>query len=151
MQLSPNFTLEQMVFSETALRRGVPNEPGPAEIQNMVRLAVTVLEPLDELVGDFHINSGFRSPVLNQMIGSSEPDSRHIHGEAADCRPLAMPLQEAFDKIRASKIPFDKVILECAAWIHIAVANAGDKPRRQAFLASGNPGNWTYRLAPPLG
>lgn len=145
MQLSPNFTLEQMVFSETALRRGVPNVPGAVEIQNMVRLATTVLEPLLDLFG-FHINSGYRSPVLNQMIGSTEVDSRHIHGEAADVRPV-VPLQEAFDDIRLSGIPYDKVIIECNAWIHIAVADVDVEPRRIALIASGSPGNWTYRNA----
>lgn len=147
MQLSPNFTLEQMMFSETALRRGVPNVPGAVEIQNMVRLANKVLEPMLLLIGDFHINSGYRSPVLNQMIGSTEHDSRHIHGEAADTRPSLLALQEAFDEIRASPIPFDKVIIECNAWIHIAVAEVDAKPRRIALIASGSPGNWTYRNA----
>lgn len=145
--LSPNYTLEEMTFSETALRRGVPNEPGPAQVKNLVRLTTVLLEPLIELLGEKpHTNSGYRSPVLNQMIGGAH-DSAHVDGRALDGKPAKLTLQEMFDAIRASDLPYDQVIIECGAWIHVAIAPDGKEPRLMALIGSGTPGNWTYRNA----
>jgi hypothetical protein len=48
MQLSPNFSLTEMVKSETALRHGLENTPGEAEIAAMRLLCEKVLQPVRE-------------------------------------------------------------------------------------------------------
>lgn len=146
-QLSPNFTLEELTFSEAALRLGVDNTPDEEAIANLTRLATTILEPMRALLDlPVHINSGYRSFEVNQRVGGATK-SAHLLGNAADTVPIGMQLRAAFDKIRASGIPFDQLILECNAWCHISQAPVGTEPRRQALLASGGPGHWTYSLA----
>ena len=143
-QLSPNFTLEELLSSQTALRRGIKNVPTPDEVLNLHRLATTLLEPIRALLGvPLHVDSGYRSPVLNAMIGGAK-DSAHLDGRAADLVPIGMGLREAFDKIRASALPLDQIIIECGAWIHVAIAPDGQPPRLMALVGSGRPGNWTY-------
>ena len=39
MKLTENFTLSEMIKSETALRHNLDNTPGDAEIANLKRLA----------------------------------------------------------------------------------------------------------------
>jgi zinc D-Ala-D-Ala carboxypeptidase len=51
MRLSPNFTLSEMTKSETALRHGLDNTPGPTEIANLKTLAEKVLQPVREHYG----------------------------------------------------------------------------------------------------
>ena len=46
MQLSNNFSLTEMVKSETALRHGMENTPGDAEIANLKVLCEKVLQPV---------------------------------------------------------------------------------------------------------
>lgn len=84
MRLSRNFTLAELVRSQTALRRGIPNNPGPREITALRILCENVLQPVRDHYGvPVHISSGYRSPRLNRAIGGSAT-SQHVLGEAAD-------------------------------------------------------------------
>lgn len=145
MNLSANFTLEELSFSEVALRKGLVNLPGEHDIANLKRLCDLVLEPARILLGvPLHINSGFRSDQVNRAVGGSLL-SAHSYGRAADFVPLGLPLLDAFRLLQASPIPFDQLIFECAAWIHMAVAPETLPVRRQVLTATGGPGTWKYQ------
>ena len=59
MNLTKNFTLAEMVKSETALRNDMDNTPGEAEIENLKRLAEKVLQPVrDSYQKGVKVNSG---------------------------------------------------------------------------------------------
>lgn len=144
MLLSPNFTLEELTFSQIALRLGIDNTPPPAAIENLKRLCADLLEPARTLLQcPLHVDSGYRSGELNHQVGGAG-DSRHMLGCAADVIPMGMDLRRAFDSINASALIFDQLILECDAWIHLGMAPPGTTPRRELLLASGSPGHWTY-------
>lgn len=147
-QLSPNFTLEEMVRSQTALRQGIDNTPSLLVIENLRYLANVLLEPIRAELGvPLHTDSGYRSPRLNEAVGGAV-SSRHPEGLAGDEIPIAMDLHLAFARIRARKdIPIDQLILECNTWLHIGAARPGETPRREFLLASGGPGNWHYTKA----
>lgn len=150
LRLSEHFALAEMVRSQTALRRGIANQPNEEVLINLRTLCVTLLEPVRALLGvPIQITSGYRSPLLNRAVGGAM-NSAHTDGLAADIIPVGMELREAFDKIRASEISYDQIILECDAWIHIALPRHDREPRRQALLAEGRPGAWRYTLAPKL-
>lgn len=146
MNLSPNFTLEELSTSEIALRKGLDNRLGEDEIAYLKRLCEELLEPARLLLGvPLHINSGFRSRAVNKAVGGSVM-SAHTYGRAADTKPIGLDLLEAFDRLRHSDLPFDQLIQECGptGWIHIAIAADDIEPRRQALTATGGPGNWKY-------
>lgn len=144
--MSEHFSLYELTFSETALRFGIDNEPNEQEKANLERLATEVLEPSRSLLGvPFHVNSGYRSLEVNRRVGGSQrPLSAHVYGRAADVVPIGVPLRRAFDEIRASNIPFDQLIIECDAWLHISIAPEGEPPRREVLIATGGPGHWRY-------
>lgn len=143
--LSPNFSLEELTFSEMALRRGWKNDPAPLALDNLKRLCETVLEPIRAAFGvPIHINSGYRSAQINRAVGGAS-GSAHLIGRAADIVPIGIPLQMAFDHIRGMNLPLDQAIFECQAWIHVAIAPEGEGPRREFLTATGMPGNWTYQ------
>jgi len=149
MDLSPHFTLEELTFSQTASRKGVDNTPPPEAMDNLTNLCGTLLEPARTLLGvPFHVDSGFRCQALNDAVGGAKT-SAHMDGRAADCIPQGIGLQEAFDALRRSNLPYDQIILECNAWIHLAIARIGDSPRKQALTAAGGPGHWTYQQVSP--
>ena len=150
MNLSPHLTLAEMVQSSTARRRGIPNDPPPQVVDRMRVLALTIFEPVRAVLQyPLHVNSGYRSPQLNSAVFGAK-DSAHMRGEAIDLVPVGMDLRDAFDAIRRSNIPYDQLIYECAAWLHIGMARPGAMPRRQDMLATGAPGHWAYVPAPPL-
>lgn len=144
-QLSPNFTLEELTFSETALRQGLPNTPDNDQVDNLRRLCAVLLEPARQILGvPLHVNSGYRSMEVNIRVGGART-SAHLDGRAADLLPVGMNLGEAFDKLKASGLPFDQIIFECGAWIHLAIPRFGEEPRIEALTASGGPGRWVYQ------
>ena len=143
--LSPNFTLEQLTNSQTALRKGIDNTPSQDIVDSLTDLCVNFLEPMRELLGNIpiHIDSGYRCLELNEAVGGAAT-SEHLFGCAADCIPQNADLQKCFDILRNSDLPYDQIIFECKAWIHIGKARPGKTPRRQALTATGGPGSWHY-------
>lgn len=147
MNLTPHFSLDELTFSEVALRHGIINAPSDVQITNLRRLCQDLLEPVRDLLKvPLHINSGFRSIELNSAVGGTHA-SAHMSGEAADFVPMGLDLRTAFDMLRArSELPYDQIIIECGAWIHLAIAPAGLLPRRQMLAATGHAGAWKYQL-----
>ena len=135
MQLSPNFTLEELTSSETAERHGIDNTPTPEIIENLKHLAAT-LQEVRTLLGNksIHINSGYRSPAVNEKLGS-KPTSDHCKGLAADfvCPSFGSP-DEIVRAIMGSPIPYKQVIREFDRWVHLAVPAPGEEPRKQALI-----------------
>ena len=88
-KLSPNFTLGELVYSETAERRTdlkAKQENPPQTVMDSLRyLATKTLQPIrDKFNFPIHITSGYRSEELNTLIGGVNT-SQHVKGEAADC------------------------------------------------------------------
>lgn len=129
MNLSPNFTLEEMIVSETAARRGIRNVPDEEVIKNLRRLADT-LEEVRELLGrPVVITSGYRSRDLNQTIGGS-PLSAHCHGLAADFIVPPIVVRDVCQRIIDSSIEFDQLIYEYD-WVHLGLG--ADSNRQQVL------------------
>ena len=62
MKLTPHFSLEEMVKSQTAARKGIPNVPTEAHIKAMEKLCLNVLEPVRiQYEIPFSPSSGYRS------------------------------------------------------------------------------------------
>jgi len=63
MQLTSNFSLAELVKSETALRHDMDNTPGETEIENLKQLCEQVLQPVrNHFQTGVKVNSGFRHP-----------------------------------------------------------------------------------------
>ena len=86
MKMSTNFTLSEMISSQTATRLGIDNTPNDDQIENLKELCEKVLQPVRNEFGPVIINSGYRSPKLNAAIGGSSSTSQHccLNGAAAD-------------------------------------------------------------------
>lgn len=141
MQISEHFSLEELTRTDT----GLPNEPEVEQGEDLVRLCDDILEPYRALVGPLRINSGYRSPAVNAAIGGAKT-SQHMRGQAADTVPLQLALEDAFQAVKASDIPYDQLIIE-PTWIHVSVAPLGKKPRRQTLRAHRAGGRMVYQEA----
>lgn len=134
MNLSPNFTLQELTHSDAAVRHGWENNPDANEINNLTRLA-ELLEQVRALLGKpIMINSGYRSKQVNDSVGSKDT-SQHRIGCAADIRVSGMTPSQVCEAIKASDIEFDQLIREFDSWTHISVTNhASDTPRNQMLI-----------------
>ena len=79
------FSIEELTFSKTAERLEIDNHPTDPEIRdNLMALIMKVLDPLRDAYGNpIYVNSGYRSPFLNSLIGGSA-SSQHLKGQAVD-------------------------------------------------------------------
>lgn len=140
MNMTTNFSYDELVYSETAVSRGIGNEPNTAQIMNLLRLCTQLLEPIRTLIGGpIHINSGFRSLEVNKLVGG-QPASAHKEGLAADIifPKNTLAITDIWVLIKDSLLPYDQLIVETSSktgsiWIHVAASRAGIVPRRQAF------------------
>ena len=134
MQLSPNFSLEELTRSEAAARNGWDNTPSEAEIENLKRLAA-LLQDVKAAVGGkpVLINSAYRSKQVNDAVGSKD-SSQHRIGCAADLRVPGMTPRQVVEACIAAQVPFDQIILEFDAWTHISVPNTPDAAPRGSKL-----------------
>ena len=125
MNLSQNFTLEELTRTST----GLPNMPGPMELQNLQMLVNNVLQPLRNFCGrPIRINSGYRSVMVNQAVHGS-PISQHCFGMAADID--SENNAHLFNLIRHN-LPFDQLIWESGNdiqpdWVHVSFNAAGNR------------------------
>lgn len=135
MNLTANFTLEELTRSDAAARNGWDNTPNEAEIENLKRLAM-LLQQVKTAVGGkaVMINSGFRSKQVNDSVGSKDT-SQHRLGCAADLRIPGMTPRQVVEACIAAQVPFDQIILEFDSWTHISVPNTPEtKPRGQKLI-----------------
>ena len=119
MNLSNNFTLEQLTASGVALKKGIPNVPNDEQKSNLTELA-QALEGVQLLLGKIYIDSAFRSPKLNSAVGGSTT-SAHLQGYAADfvCPSFGSP-KEICEALTGSGVHFDQLIQE-GTWVHISI------------------------------
>jgi uncharacterized protein YcbK (DUF882 family) len=129
IQISKNFSLEEMVSSDTARSRKIDNAPSPEVLANLQRLVDNVLQPVRDLYGKtVHVNSGYRSPELNKAVGGAA-NSQHVQGRAADISVGGKVENKAlFDLICRSGIPFDQLIDEYDyRWVHVSYRESGNR------------------------
>ena len=132
MNLSPNFTLDELTHTD---HRQFDNTPNASEMANLVRLA-TFLEEVKTVLGGkpVMINSAFRSKQVNDAVGSSDK-SQHRIGCAADIRVPGMTPDEVVKAIMAAGLGYDQLIREFDRWTHLSVPNnPEDKPRQQTLI-----------------
>ena len=152
MNLSRNFTLQELIKSDTAIRLDINNNPNSGQIEKLKALCENILQPVRDHFGRVKITSGFRSVELCTAIGSSV-NSQHAKAEAADFECIGVDNAELFDWIKANLTP-DQLILEFytpgepnSGWIHCSWIQ--DQPRASYLWAYKSEGKTKYK--PVLG
>ena len=125
MKLTPHFTLDEMLKSQTALRLGLDNTPDTDEMKSLLALCENVLEPVRiHWAKPVVVNSGFRALRVNRAIGSRD-SSQHAKGEAADIEIPGIDNLVLYYWI-AEELDFDQLILEfyngepSSGWVHVS-------------------------------
>jgi uncharacterized protein YcbK (DUF882 family) len=148
LKLSENFSLQELLKSQTALRKGIDNKPtDPSVITNLQVLCEKVLQPIrDHFARPVVINSGYRCSKLNKAIGSSSK-SQHTKGQAADIEIPGLSNKELAEYIE-DHLPFDQLILEFyngvdpnSGWVHVSYV--GDADNRKQTLTINKNGTFT--------
>lgn len=143
MKLSTHFSLEEMIKSQTAIRKNIDNTPNAKQIENLKNLCEMILEKIrahfDKSVT---INSGFRSKKLNTATGGSK-SSQHMTGQAADIEISGIDNLILTHWI-ADNLEFDQLISEFyvpgitdSGWVHVSWNSSGNRKQRITINKSG--------------
>ena len=149
MKLTENFSLSEMIKSETALRLDLPNDPEPDHLENMKALAENVLQPVRDHFGrGVKVNSAYRHPDVNKAVGGSTT-SDHCKGMAADIEIPGIPNAELAEWIQ-DNLEFRQLILEFytpgvpdSGWVHVSYNPADNK--KQILTAMKENGKTVYK------
>lgn len=142
MKLTSNFTLEELIHSNTAKNRGIDNTPNQQALDNLTRLAKEVLQPIRTEWGKpLIVSSGYRSYRLNQAVRGAA-NSDHRYGAAADIHTLtnyASDNNKLFDLITKmaseGKIHCRQIIDEYGyQWVHVSINHPKNLERHNQIL-----------------
>ncbi len=131
MNLTNNFTLEELIHSEIADRNHVQNDPDPDVVERLTDLCKYVLQPCrDRLDAVITVTSGFRSPVVN-ALAKGALDSQHIKGEAADMKCFSLGNKALYNALKEGGI-YDQLIWEYGNdqepdWVHVSFRKEGNR------------------------
>jgi len=148
MELTRNFTLSELIKSDTAIRKGINNNPNAEQIEKLKALCENILQPVRDHFGRVKVTSGFRSEDLCIAIGSSR-NSQHAKAEAADFECPGVDNVELADWIKR-ELPYDQLILEFytpgepnSGWIHCSYIEG--TPRASYLHAFRSEGKTKYK------
>jgi|TARA_X000001382_G_scaffold118132_1_gene98204 zinc D-Ala-D-Ala carboxypeptidase len=150
-KLSRHVSYKEGVYSVTALRLGLKNDPSDDHLNNMMTISEKVFEPLRTHVGGpIKINSFYRGPELNKAIGGSAK-SQHCHGQAMDIDDTYGNASNAemYNWIKAN-LDYDQMIWEFGTdenpdWVHVSYVNP-DVNRNRCLKAYRKDGRTKYMV-----
>jgi len=148
MNLTKNFSLNELTKSQTAERKGIDNTPSAEHQENLKSLCEMILQPIRDHFGQVvSISSGYRSPELCVAIGSSTK-SQHAKGQASDFEIFGVSNKELADWIDEN-LDYDQLILEYwkesdpnSGWVHCSFNTQGN--RKQYLRAYKENGSTKY-------
>ena len=134
--ISKHVSYKEGVYSTTATRRGIDNDPNNEQLVNMELIAEKVFEPLRKWVGGpIKINSFFRCLKLNTAIGGSKK-SQHMKGQAMDIDDTfgVVANSDMYNYIK-NNLDFDQMIWEFGDdenpnWVHVSYVSKEDNRNR---------------------
>jgi hypothetical protein len=150
MNLSENFTLQELIYSDTAVRMGIDNKPNDETVENLKILCENILEPVREhFKAPVVVSSGYRSEAVCLAVGSSSK-SQHIKGQAVDFEIFGIPNKDVSDWI-VNNLDYDQCILEFwndkepnSGWVHCSYNNGSN--RKQYLNAQKLNGRLVYTI-----
>ena len=136
-----------MTFSDTAIRRNIPNEPTMEEVVNLTNLCCHILQPVREHFGKaVRINSGFRSVKLCEAVGSS--GNHNMQKAGADFEINGLSNKEC--DMGYKNCDFDQIILEFhdpegdpnSGWVHCSYRNDGSNRHNGLIINAKTKGKY---------
>ena len=160
MRISQNFSLQELVYSPTALHAGIDQEEhlDTNAIARITALTLKVLQPVRDQFGPTKINSCFRSEPLNTLIGGSSKSQHCCSGTsaAADIEIFSEEISnlQLAEWIR-DNLEFDQLILENydperiskitgkpegpnSGWVHVSYSSIGENRKEVLRMVKKN-------------
>jgi zinc D-Ala-D-Ala carboxypeptidase len=139
MELTRNFTLQELIKSDTAIRKGINNNPNAEQIEKLKVLCEKILQPVRDHFGRVKVTSAdfvllsFAKPSVVQSTASTRERRRQILNVL---ELIMQSLQIGY----IESLDWDQLIVEYyvpgepnSGWIHCSVTEG--TPRKQFLHA----------------
>jgi len=140
--------MAEFIKSDTATKLGIDNTPEGEHLENAKALFENVDQKVRDHFGPTVLNSGYRSPKLNEAV-RGVATSQHCLGEAADIEVPGVANATLAEWIR-DNLEFDQVILEfyvpgepSSGWVHVSYKKDGSN-RKKCLTAARVNGKTVY-------
>ena len=154
-KISDSVTYKEVTFSQTAVSRGIDNDPTETQLELIKECAINVIDHIGKATeGPLKINSCYRSPALNKAIGGSNSSQHSVgldpklnsYGAAFDIdddfyhRGLSKMDNAEMAYFIMENLDYDQCIMEFPdkdgrpSWIHVSYRPDG-KNRKQNLIA----------------
>ena len=169
MQITKNFSLQELVYSPTAIHAGIDQEDflDNNAVARITALTLNILQPIRDQFGPTKINSCFRSKPLNDLLNGASTKSQHCcFGEhthaAADVEIISEKVSnlELAEWIR-DNLEFDQLILENykpnriskitgkkegpnSGWVHVSYSSVGENRKQILRMVKDKKGKAKY-------
>lgn len=132
-KVSKHFTFHEVTYSPTAKKYKLNNNPSRGDFKT-IKYTANRMEKIRKIIGQpLKVNSWYRSPNLNRVIGGSTT-SAHRDGLAVDFS-IKGNARIAFDRIKRSGYSFDQMIYyKRRNYVHISFRKKEKTERRQTFI-----------------
>ena len=157
MRISQNFSLQELVYSPSAIHAGIDQERhlDNNAVARITALTIQVLQKVRDKFGPTKVNSCFRSPELNTLIGGSLKSQHCCSGTSA-----AADIEITSEKVSnlelarwiKENLEFDQLILENyqpdrvskitgkpegpnSGWVHVSYSSVGDNRKEVLRMA----------------
>jgi len=141
--ITKNFKFSELIYSNTAIKNKIQNNPTKDDLINMENLCKKILQPIrDKYNKPIKVNSCYRCPKLNKLVGGSAT-SDHMVGAAADIKAVDGNNKKLFDlilkMIKSKEIECRQLIWEYGTkkmpqWIHISINNKQHQIKKNQIL-----------------
>ena len=137
MKTKLNFSISELIYSDTAIRNNINNMPDIKSLDCMLDIIYYCLQPLRNLVDKpIIITSGYRNYQVNKLVGGAIdknglPISQHCKGQAVDFIINGLIPDEIIKIIRKYNFEYDQLINEYDKWVHWSFVR--NKNRKQYF------------------
>lgn len=145
-KISENFTLEELTYSDTAVKKKIKNVPDDVHLAHLKETVTKMAQPIRTMYNKgIKVTSGYRCKQLNAVIPGSSSTSMHTQGFALDIKPVeAGDMRNLMKTVLmwARQNNFDQIILEkcdklgVPQWIHIGWKHTAKGQRRQILTAT---------------
>jgi len=146
-KVSSNFTLYELIRSDTAERAGIDNQFASVhELRAAVYICRNVLQKVRDQFGSFTPNSVYRSQALERVLKRKPADwvshSQHAMGQACDIEVNGESTL-GLAKWVEENLTFDQLICECynqakgpnSGWVHVSIKPPGTEENRGEVLS----------------
>ena len=135
--MSKYFDLQELLNSDTALKKKIANLPSWEVVEHLKELAEFLDGLREAWGGPITVTSGFRCTELNKEVKGVQR-SAHKLGYAADIRPSNGQMERFKKKVVewVQDKKFDQCILESSGgtkWVHISLYNQDMEQRCDVF------------------